>query len=86
MVLAFVKLTFSRERLTANTQRKDRKDHPEKQTQGEESDEKEDATGDAAFCRGLLQKPHGRSLLLVPFWGDVETEKSRKVFWVSQKA
>lgn len=40
MVLAFVKLTFSRERQTANTQRKDRKDHPEKETQGEKSDKK----------------------------------------------
>ena len=67
MVLAFVKLTFSRERQTANTQRKDRKDHPEKETQGEKSDKKEAATRDAAFCRGRLQKPHGRSLPLVPF-------------------
>lgn len=38
----------------------------------------EEATKDAAVCSGLVQKPHVRSLSLIPFLGrDVETEAQR---------
>lgn len=72
------KLTFSGETNSKHTEKR-QKGPSRKANSREKNLMKEEATGDAAR-RGLLQKPHGRSLLLVPFWGDVETEKSQKSF------
>lgn len=58
MVLAFMKPTFWGERPIANMQRRDRKDHPEKETQGETSDEKKKQPRMLLFpedsCRSLM--------------------------------